>query len=948
MKKCYVLLLVCCLSVLLTAAVPERAAVTRNLDPEGGAGWLWFMQDQADWSGYTIGPVTYWGWGNNGNDVDGDGNIDDADYKWLADAKWGDFNGDGIDDKVMIVPIPYWPGHPTGTPGDLATMQLAVTYSIDNGDGTVDYVSPVGVFAPEGDNCLEWACWGPVDTVTGFSEYTFLPDDLDGDGFADNIVAMKQNYTANPDATMLWNAYISNGAPGMPKWTAEGTYYNTTWTAPGAGFGVEKQNALIGDINGDGYADRVIWEFNIVPLGDPAVDTTFIWVAVDYSDNVPGDSVYWGDGLIDEYGLLECGVTSQIDQGDFDLQVTDINGDGMEDMAISVQGDPNGYAGTNFLYGWFTRPQKLTGYAADASDLPTIQAWSGQYDVVGNAGFPGFEENIYYAVLDAPLAEPNLFPESVALYRPEGPWYVYSPDDEVDWIDGVVDQTSNFGWSGTTRGLADFNGDGIADKVLTQVADDGQGLTLLQTVAAYTDPDGDFENSVADVVQSNWDWLDAYALDPMYGDFDGDGIADAGFTSDGLTVFGAGGDPCQLIWSAWLSQGNVGVSYDFGGAANHAGWNTFGDTRYHIPVAGDVNGDGVDDRLIFDPVTFGLYVDYSNPAGGYGDSIIDQSVGFGYVAGDRIAMADVNGDGFDDVVVVRDETGVLGDFYSLYAYYTDPDTGLMKDVSVDNTIDMQTTVGVPSLNDEVLFGYIPEPLGYCNLFDIDGDCDLDTDDLAVMAGDWTVLRGFLNESFEDDVVTDGSSISITSGGVLTGWNNNLGSEPIFVVNPSDGEDLQPADGENFVLFSSFVDPTSENIAQFEGGHPNLGNSFHDIMIEENTSYTVLVKVANPGGFEGSYSLQLVAMDDFGAELIINTLEVVTGTVAAGSNDWRTVAVSWSSESDPSLVGDRLVFSLSGYDAAFDDVVFVIGSDITADGEVNLEDFALLAQNWYID
>jgi hypothetical protein len=254
---------------------------------------------------------------------------------------------------------------------------------------------------------------------------------------------------------------------------------------------------------------------------------------------------------------------------------------------------------------------------------------------------------------------------------------------------------------------------------------------------------------------------------------------------------------------------------------------------------------------------------------------------------------------------------------------------------------MFVSKGVPSLNDEVLFGVVPAPIDYCNLYDLTGDCDLDIDDFLLLIENWVTQRGFLNESFEDDVVTDGSFVQIDPGDTLTGWDNNIVTgEYVRIVNPLATDTLQTVDGDNYILFSSFF---ADNIANWEGGHEANGNSFHDIRIAENTTYTVTVKVANPTAFNGAYNLQLVALDDFGG-LVITPLQSSVGDVFAGSG-WSTASVSWNSSMDPTVLGDRLLFSMSGYDYAADDVIFIISGDYTQDGFINLEDFAVLASHW---
>jgi hypothetical protein len=273
----------------------------------------------------------------------------------------------------------------------------------------------------------------------------------------------------------------------------------------------------------------------------------------------------------------------------------------------------------------------------------------------------------------------------------------YSTSRDASTIsDGWPEDVIGFGWGGTTGAMADFDGDGIDDKVLYQ-----QNGTGWQTVVAYSSVGGGFAtNGGLDIIGgSDWSWLNVggTADKPIYGDVDGDGIADNGIVTDGFTALG--GDAGWLTWGAWRSGGVPGLA----SGVNFTNYNVFGVYGIDTPLMGDINGDGMDDRILFRN-DFSTFVDYGI-AGNYGDAAPDSISSFGGVAGDQLAIADINGDDLDDVVVIRANAG--GGYYDLFGYYSSA-AGLSPGISPD----LLGVAGSLSDGDYLVFGdlgQVPEP-----------------------------------------------------------------------------------------------------------------------------------------------------------------------------------------------------------------------------------------------
>jgi len=181
---------------------------------------------------------------------------------------------------------------------------------------------------------------------------------------------------------------------------------------------------------------------------------------------------------------------------------------------------------------------------------------------------------------------------------------------------------------------------------------------------------------------------------------DGDKIEDCGITVEGSAI----GQPADaLVWGAWRSEGVKGISTDHGAAANFTGWNAFGVVSLgDLGILGDFNGDGIADRLLYRTSDNQVFIDYSQPAGGWGDGVADVSLVLG-IPGDQLTVSDINGDGLDDLVLYgRPDPGNAA-LQDLFGYYNDgANFASLNPVAPD-------IQDVWSIGDGVLFGQLMPP-----------------------------------------------------------------------------------------------------------------------------------------------------------------------------------------------------------------------------------------------
>ena len=451
--------------------------------------------------------------------------------------------------------------------------------------------------------------------------------DVNGDGYSDLIVGAPWYDGGETDEGAVFVYYGSaSGLGSTPAWSVEGDQ-------PEAHLGTAVSAA--GDVDGDGYAD--------VAIGAPGHDG-------DRTDE-GAVLVYKGgsDGL--QIGPADWTKTGDQDGAHFGAAVStagDVDGDGYADLIVGApdyDGDDDD-AGAAFVY--LGGSTGLTTGAADWTETGDQEdaRFGAAVSTAGDLNSDGYD--------DVVVGTPNHDGD----HDDAGAAFVYLggsnglTTNTADWMETGDQEDAHFGAAVSTAG--DVNGDGYADLIVGAPDYDGD-QTGAGAVSVYLGSSTGLTAGAAGWMESG-DQEDAHfgAAVSIAGDLNSDGYAD-------VVVGTPDYDDAQP---------DAGAAFVYYGSARGltngaAGWTVSGNQENAhlgaaVATAGDVNGDGHSD-LVVGATGYaagqtdegGAFVHHGSPGGlSTAPAWIETSGDAGVVLGWSVATAgDVNGDGYDDVIV---------------------------------------------------------------------------------------------------------------------------------------------------------------------------------------------------------------------------------------------------------------------------------------------------------
>jgi hypothetical protein len=507
-----------------------------------------------------------------------------------------------------------------------------------------------------------------------------------------------------------------------------------------------------GDINGDGIGDIVIGS----PLSDPNNQSNAGKTYVVFGKTDSFNQTIDISSLNGTNGFVINGAKAGDESGRSVSNIGDINGDGVDDLAIGAPGGIGNAAGSAYIiFGskesdYFNNPIELSnldgkGFEIQGSELFTNRNAGWAISAAGDINGDGIKD-LLIGASNPGNNESGTIGETYVIFGKENFDSTLNLDEQkFGFDDGLIiysynkdnlnDDKNSLGYSVSDAG--DINGDGIDDLIIGAPYADPNGNNSGSSYVIYgRSEDNPFTD---DINIFNLNSSDGFVINGQNGDKSGFSVSKAGdINGDGIgdLIIGAkDGNPddkesagrSYVVFGSEDSEdfdssinlsdldGSNGFAINGISAGDNSGWS--------VGALGDINGDGIDDIIVgannANSTAGQSYVIYGNDTGF--DSTFelsslespDSQNGFiidGAFIGDNLGHSvrgagDVNGDGVNDLIIgapfANSKAGAAYVLFSPSLDGTDTGTDDVTDTGTDDGTDTGTDDGTDTGTNDV-------------------------------------------------------------------------------------------------------------------------------------------------------------------------------------------------------------------------------------------------------